>query len=452
MQDYAPYLPLLGLVLALVALFAAFRDGRRRRLIENLPTSKTSGVFIGLVELKGTAESSGPLTSYLAAQVCVQYQWSVQEHWSRTVTETYTDDKGNTQTRTRTESGWTQVDAGGEMIPFYLQDDCGVVLVQPEGAKLEPVTLFDEICTPLNPLYYGKGPAGAVMDSTLTRRFVESGLPLHAQLFIIGQARERQDMVAPEIAADAQAPMFLISTRSQEQVSSGMKWGARGWTIFGLVAAVGGMLWRDSALNVDLASHILIYILIAAGYLGAALLAWVWMVYNSFVDLRQRVRQAWSLVDIQLKRRYDLIPNLVNCVKGYRDHEQQLQTELAALRSQVDATPPGIAGPDHGAISKTVIAIAERYPELKADQSFLALQKTLSDTEQRIALARSYFNEIATHYNTRLEIVPEGWVARLGAMKPQPLMAANDFERAAVKVDFASAKPMPNSASNPVPS
>ncbi|HEX9046279.1 MAG TPA: LemA family protein, partial [Verrucomicrobiae bacterium] len=164
------------------------------------------------------------------------------------------------------------------------------------------------------------------------------------------------------------------------------------------------------------------------------LLAWVWMVFNSFVDLRQRVRQAWSLVDIQLKRRFDLIPNLVDCVKGYRDHEAQLQEELARLRTQLTATPPGVAGPDHGAVGQTIVAIAERYPELKANDAFLSLQKTLSDTEQRIALARSYFNEIATHFNTRLEIVPEGWVARLGAMKPQPLMAANDFERAPVTV------------------
>src|SRR5579862_1911666 len=117
MRDCAPYLPLLGLLLALAGLIAAFRDGRRRRLIENLPTSKTTGVFIGLVELKGSAESAEPLASYLAAAACVQYQWTVEEHWSRTVTETYTDSKGNTQTRTRTESGWTQVDAGGQMIP-----------------------------------------------------------------------------------------------------------------------------------------------------------------------------------------------------------------------------------------------------------------------------------------------------------------------------------------------
>ena len=440
MEEAAPYLPILGAVLALVALIVAFQDGRKRRLIENLPTSKTTGVFIGLVELKGTAESAEPLCSYLANVCCVQYKWTVEEHWSRTVTETYTDDKGHTQTRTRTESGWTCVADGGEMIPFYLQDDCGVILVRPEGAKIEPVEVLDETCSPGNPLYYGKGPAGAVSGSTFRRRFVEHAVPVKGNLFIVGQARERQDLVAPEIAADKTAPMYLISMRSQEQVSSGMKWGARGWILFGLAAAVGCTVWRDVLLNVEPASRILLYIAIVCGYFFVGLLAWVWMVYNSLIDLRQRVRQAWSLVDIQLKRRFDLIPNLVSCVQGYRDHESQLQTELAALRTQLNATAPGVEGPDHGAVSGTVIAIAERYPELKANEAFLSLQKTLSDTEQRIALARSYFNEIATHFNTRLEIVPERYVAAIGAMKPQALMAANDFERAAVTVDLTPAK------------
>src|ERR1017187_8570338 len=114
MRDFAPFLPLIGALLAVVSLFAAFRDGRRRRLLENLPSSKTTGVFIGFVELKGTAESAGPLTSYLAGAACVQYAWSIEEQWSRIVTETYTDDKGHTQTRTRTESGWTQVGSGDE--------------------------------------------------------------------------------------------------------------------------------------------------------------------------------------------------------------------------------------------------------------------------------------------------------------------------------------------------
>ncbi|HWX23025.1 MAG TPA: GIDE domain-containing protein [Candidatus Binatia bacterium] len=210
MEQFAPFLPWVGALLGLLCLTAAFRSGRRWRLVENLPTSKTTGVFIGLVELKGTAESGRPLTSYLAERPCVFYQWSVEEHWSRTVTETYTDKDGNTQTRTRQESGWTSVANGGEMIPFYLKDDCGVILVRPEGAKLESVAMLDQTCGRGDPLYYGKGPDGAVGDSDYRRRFRETGIPQQAELYLMGQARERQDVVAPEIAQDKTAPMFLI--------------------------------------------------------------------------------------------------------------------------------------------------------------------------------------------------------------------------------------------------
>ena len=170
------------------------------------------------------------------------------------------------------------------------------------------------------------------------------------------------------------------------------------------------------------------------GAIIVVLLAFAWATYNGLIKAKLRTDEAYSDITVQMKRRFDLIPNLVNCVKGFRDHEAQLQTELAALRNQLAATPPGVAGPDNGAVSNSVIGIAERYPELKANQSFLALQKNLSDTEQRIALARSYFNDIAMHYNTRLETVPEKFVAALGAMHPQPLMASNDFERAPVTV------------------
>src|SRR6266704_4718296 len=116
--QYVRFLPLLGGLLALLCLVVAYPSRKRLRLVENLPTSKTTGVFIGLVELKGTAESAQPLTSYLAAQSYVHYQYRVEEHWSRTVMETYTDSDGKTRTRTRHESGWSTVDDGGIPSPF----------------------------------------------------------------------------------------------------------------------------------------------------------------------------------------------------------------------------------------------------------------------------------------------------------------------------------------------
>jgi len=113
------------------------------------------------------------------------------------------------------------------------------------------------------------------------------------------------------------------------------------------------------------------------------------------------------------------------------------------LRSQLGATPPGQAGDDFRSVQSQVQILKEAYPELKADQNFLALQQSLSDTEQRIALARSYFNSIATFYNTRLGVIPDRFIASVGAMKPRALMEANDFERAPVEVKFAAPEAVP---------
>ena len=437
MNDFALWLPVIGGVLGFLCVLGALRAGKRRRLVDNLPTSKTTGVFIGLVELKGTAEVDAPLRSFLAECRCVHYAWSVEGEWRRVVTETYTDSDGKTQTRTRVESGWTTVASGGEMIPFYLNDDCGAVLVRPEGADVEALSVFDETCTSWSPLYYGKGPAGSIMNSTGRRHFRERAIPLHTPIYVMGQSRERADVVAPEIAADKSAPMFLISTRSEQQISSGFAWAFWGWLIFGLVLAVGGFVWRDGAQGRDLQRQWPVYLLPAAGFGGMVVLGWAWMVFNSLIDLRQRVRQGWAQVDVQLKRRFDLIPNLVATVTGLRDHEAKLQESIALLRAQQLATPPGVAGPDYAACTKVLVAVREAYPELTAQQSFLDLQKSLVDTEHRIALARGYFNEIATHYNTRLEVIPDRFVAALGGLKPQPLMLANDFEREVVAVNFA---------------
>jgi hypothetical protein len=253
----------------------------------------------------------------------------------------------------------------------------------------------------------------------------------------MGQSRERQDVVAPEIAQDKAAPMFLISVRSEEQVSRGFAWAYWLWGFFGLALAIAGFVIRDAEAGLDPGTRLLGYVLAGFGFILAWILGWVWMVFNSLVGLRQRVRQAWATLDVQLKRRHDLIPNLVKVVQGLRDHESNLQTELAELRSQADATPPGVAGPDFRGLARMTIGIAERYPELKAQESFLELQRELVNTEQRIALARGYFNEIATFYNTRLEIIPDRFVAPIARLRPQPLLAATDFERAPVEVQFA---------------
>jgi hypothetical protein len=441
--DEAMMIALGGVALGLLVLVLALRAGSRRRLIDNTPTCKTTGVFIGMVELKGTAEADGPLISYLTAAPCVYYRWSVQEHWSRTVTETYTDSQGKRQTRTREESGWTTVAEGAQETLFYIRDDCGIVRIDPQGAKIEPDLVFSQTCHRGDPLYYDKGPSTSICDSDHRRLFEESAIGLHRQLFVVGHARERADVIAPEIAAQRGAPMFLISTRNQQQVSRGLN--AQFWClgVLSIILATAGWVIRDASGEhgpqiVDPAQQVPMYIGIAAIAVGAWLAGWFWMAYNSMVNLRQRVAQAWSNVDVQLKLRADLIPNIVSVVAGLRDYEQTVQKEVTLLRSQAAATAPGQPGPDPQGCLPALGAIVEQYPELTANTAFLALQRQLTQIEQRIALARTYFNEIAAFYNTRLQILPDRFVCQAAGLKPQPFIAAEDFQRARIQVNLAT--------------
>lgn len=414
-----------GILLAFLCLGFSITGGRRHRLVNDIPTSKVLGVFIGLVELKGTCESERPLRSYLAECLCAQYSFTIQEHWS--YTETYTDKEGKTKTRRR--SGWSTVGSGDDMRNFYLRDETGVLLVRPAGAKIEGRRVFSQTCGPGNPVYYGKGPSNSVMHSDFRRRFTETALPLHAELYIMGAARERDDVVAPEIAHNPEAEINLISTRREEQVSSSFRWQFWGLGLLGSVTSVGGLAWGDGM--AERSPLIWAYVAVGVSYVGLWGLSWIVMVYNSIVGLRNRVRTAWAQIDIQLKRRADLIPNLVKIIGGYRKHEAQTQETIAALRSQ-----QGDTGLNSAACQRKVIALAEAYPELKSNQLFLKLQKQLIETEDRIALARAYFNDIVTSYNTRLEVVPDCLIAKLGVMKPESLMEINGFEAKPIVVNL----------------
>jgi hypothetical protein len=431
-----PFIPWLGGLLALGCLLASFRNFRRKSLTEALPTSRALGVFMGLVEMKGAAECEQPLKSRLSDALCVHYEWSVEEQWERTEYVTRTDKDGNRTQEAETKSGWTSVGTGRFSVAFYVKDATGAILVRPEGADMDPPVVLSRTCTPDDDLYYGKGPPSDIADSTHRRRFLEKAIRLHAPVYVVGKARERKDIVAAEIAADEQAPLFLISGRTEQEVQSSYFWRGLGWSAGGLALLMGGLALGDVLQDRDLALRPLYYAC-AGAYLGAWIVAWVWNVFNDLIGLRNRVREGWALIDIQLKRRHDLIPNLVRIVAALRDHEGAIQQQLAVLRAQMTATVPGRAGPDHAALKPVLAAVQEKYPVLKAMAAFRNLQRELVDTEERIALARDYYNNIATHLNTRIEQVPQRYVAMLTVMRRFELFSVRDFERAAVTVDFA---------------
>ena len=165
------------------------------------------------------------------------------------------------------------------------------------------------------------------------------------------------------------------------------------------------------------------------------------VMYNQLVTLRQRVQNAWSQIDVQLQRRFDLIPNLVETVKGYMTHEQETLTKVTDLRSAwADAKTVEQKAELEGQLTdtlKTIMAVAENYPNLKADQSFNNLQTELSDTENKISYSRQFYNDTVTMYNTKLETFPSNLVASMFGFKASTLFNVdNDEAKKAVKVEF----------------
>lgn len=450
MNGLHPAGPIIGGLVSLLCLWFSLRQRRRHRLLHDLPTSKVHGVFIGLVELNGSAESEAPLTSHLAEAPCVHYTWSAEEHWRRTRIEHYTDSKGNRRTRPVTTTGWETVASGGALQDFYLRDDTGALLVRPEGATIEPLALFSETVPLGHPLYHGKAPEAFVNGSTGERRFTERGIPLHTRLYVLGSARERADLVAPEIAA-ARDSEFILSCRGEDAIKRGFAFGSWATWVIGLLALPAVFLFAHTSApppgpeTAPIPGLVVPCLLAALGWLALWGLGWVWMVHDSLVGLRERVRQAWSLIDVQLKRRHDLIPAIAKTIEALAAHEQSTQTALAALRAQSAATRPGAPGPDPAALAPALRAVIERYPNLTADSGFAALHRELVETEQRLALARTYYNDIATHYTTRLEIVPDRFVAQVRGLRPEPLLAAADFERAPVEVRLTAPAQPPGS-------
>ena len=163
--------------------------------------------------------------------------------------------------------------------------------------------------------------------------------------------------------------------------------------------------------------------------------------YNNLVRLRQKVKNSWSQIDVQLQRRFDLIPNLVETIKGYMSHENDVLTKVTELR-----TSWANAGTIHekaeldnqlsGAL-KTIMAVSENYPDLKASENFSELQQELQNTENKISFSRQFYNDSVTMYNTKLEVFPSNIIASMFGFKPEEFFKVESEEaRKNVKVDF----------------
>jgi LemA protein len=179
--------------------------------------------------------------------------------------------------------------------------------------------------------------------------------------------------------------------------------------------------------------------------IGAAILfvvIFLIKVYNGLVQLRQRVQNSWSQVDVQLKRRYDLIPNLVNAVKGYAKHESETFESVTKARNLAVAAgnvkEQSQAETMLGSAIKSLFAVAEAYPDLKANSNFLQLQEELSEAERRISFARQFYNDTVQKFNTKIELFPNNLVAGLLGFQMVDYfnLQGEPEARSAVKVSF----------------
>jgi LemA protein len=169
--------------------------------------------------------------------------------------------------------------------------------------------------------------------------------------------------------------------------------------------------------------------------------AWFVFIYNGLIRLKVRTDEAWSDIDVQLKRRYDLIPNLVSTVKGYAAHESGVFEKVTEARSKaMGATTAAEKGAAENALSgtlKSLFAIAENYPELKANTNFLELQRELSDTENKIQAARRFYNGNVRDLNTKIQVFPDSIVAGILGIKQREFFEIEEAaQKETPKVEF----------------
>jgi LemA protein len=187
-----------------------------------------------------------------------------------------------------------------------------------------------------------------------------------------------------------------------------------------------------------------IQVIVVLVVLVIGVVVWGVALYNSLVALRNRVENGWSQIDVQLKRRIDLVPNLVQVVKGYASHESALFEKVTAARaaamqsasSQASTADRAAAESNLSRVLMNLTATAESYPELKANQNFLDLQEQLSGIEEKIAYARQFYNDVVQKFNTKIEMFPSNIVAGMFHFSKAEYFRADESEKAVPQVQF----------------
>ena len=367
------------LILPWCLLILGYQQFKKRRFISDIPTSKIANVFIGLVEIKGQSYPCDDLLiSPLTETECIYYSYQIEEQYYST------DSKG-----TRTNH-WKTIEKEEKRSSFMLRDDTGEILIEPQKAEVQGVELLRKTVSSLDSLYYDKGPQKALSCSTGKRLFTECVLLPDQFLYVIGSAVVQENSAKPKISYTNNDPIYLISCKSEEEIIRSFGAGAMLQYFFGfLIISLPFFLLdfsHDQEVIMWCFAYFLLFSLVLSVLYGVGL-------YNNLIDLKNRAKRAIALIDVELQRRHDLIPQLVKVVKAYTHHEKDLLESLTMERGR-------------NMESSQFVSLAESYPTLKADLLFSQLTNQLRVTEDRLSMTRHFANEVINKYNTRIASFP----------------------------------------------
>jgi LemA protein len=444
-------------VLALILGVVCLSSWRKKWTIDDTPTSTCRGVFVGRNEVVGQAVPLyQPIVTPFTQTPSVWFSWHLERYKSSG------DDKE-----------WVTVEKRSTAAPFWIQDDTGRVLIRPRNAELEPASgLTETLDHDFAPPYsrwelrqwvlvgedvqertktmadtsFGLAPTvdGGWFDSTPDtaspisalpgkHRITEQCIAAGAPIYLLGTARPRTDANGLEFTGEED---LLVSTKSEAQVASSSGWSAR-------LCGLGCLLM--TAVFVGAASDALFdeirwsFIIWALGIeIGGLFLIALMRNYNRQVEVKEQAAKAWSLIDVSLQRRSELLPHLAGVVQGYGEHERQVQEAVAELRA-VPAPPPTEELPSDSTLARaettdrglrsanqTTVALAEAYPDLKASQLYLDLQARIADAEESVASAREFYNDAIEVLRTRRGQFPGSLFARFVEVPSWKLFEAEE--------------------------
>jgi hypothetical protein len=422
---------------------------RRRRSYADLATTPAAAVFAGRNEVKGRAWAAEPLVSHRSRTPSVWWEYLLYEERQHTRTVTSRDAQGNTSTRVETYNQWHQIDRKHARLPWCeVVDDSGSVRVRLDGAQIETRSVFSDT-------FRDDGGRGLIesLFSNRTGRYRESenAIAIGDQLFVVGQAELDEVTCAPVIAGDP-----LVTTRTEE---SRMYWLGAGVVLLVLLAVVGVIVGGALALDPDQPERPFAWLPGLAASVILLTIAWSVTLYNRLRLLAESAERAWTLVDVQLQRRHDLIPALAKAVAAHTTHEATVLEQLARSRSggagsgtdgaPTDGAPTDGAAADGEAVGaglareaaeqtgrlRQILGVAEAHPDLTADASFLELQRTLADTESRIAGSRTFYNDTLLLLRNQMTRFPGVLVANRLRLAHGEAIGAEGFERTVPAVE-----------------